>query len=196
MSKNKKLLIWSGVINALFVAFFVYGTILLLKNVNGFTDELKEIFMMQEGLTSEETAEMLNLSATTFISAAIACGLCGIANFVFAFINPKWFVKLRFVNFLISAVNVVTGMNFVSALLVCVACFSKELQYQPAMQPAAGPQIRTDVSMNPTELREQLKLKNMAEKIELVKHLKAEGSISEEEYNKLLDEIITNGVKE
>lgn len=199
MSRNKKLLIWAGVINVLFTAFFIYGITLMLNNIDGFADQLKEIFLTEYGFTSEETAEMLNQSVTSFVGSAICNGLCGISNFVFAFINPKWFIKLKFVNILIAAVNFASGMNFISAILVCIACFSRENQYQPATgtyQTQMQQPIKPQQGMSPDQIREQLKLKGMAEKIELVKHLKAEGSINEEEYCKLIDEIITNGVKE
>ena len=36
----------------------------------------------------------------------------------------------------------------------------------------------------------------MAEKIELIKHLHNEKAIGDAEYNRLIDEIITNGVKD
>ena len=198
MTKNKKLLIWAGVINLLFVGFFIYGIYLILNNIDGFTEQLKETFMLQYGFNAEESVEMLNLSITSFIGSAICCGVCAVVNFVFAFINPKWFVKLRFIHILVAVVNFSTGMNFISSILVLVACFSKQNNYQPSAthQVPASAQINPMVGMTPDQIKEQLKLKGMAEKIEIVKHLKEDGSINDEEYHKLIDEIITNGVKE
>ena len=197
MTRNKKLLVWAGVFNVLCVAFFIYGVALILNNIDGFTDQLKETFKTQYQFNAEETAEMLNLSVASFIGSAICCGVCAIANFVFAFINPKWFVKLKFVNILIAVVNFSSGMNLVSAILVCVACFSNQRAYAPATN-ATQPinQQGQAVGLTSEQIKEHLKLKGMAEKIEIVKHLKADGSITDEEYHKLIDEIITNGVKE
>ena len=198
MMRNKKLLIWAGVINLLFIGFFVYGIYLILNNIDGFTDQLKEAFMLEYGFNADESVEMLNLSVSSFIGSAVCCGVCAIANFVFGFINPKWFIKLKVINILIAVVHFSWGMNFISAILVCVACFSKVgYQTQSATyQVPASAEIKPMVGMTPDQIKDQLKLKGMAEKIELVKHLKADGSINDEEYHKLIDEIITNGVKE
>lgn len=198
MTKNKKLLIWAGVINLLFVGFYIYGIYLILNNIDGFTNQLKETFMLQYGFNADEAVEMLNQSITSFIGSAICCGCCGLVNLVFAFINPKWFVKFKFAHILVAILNFSTGMNFISAILVCIACFSKTNHYQPSAthQTSASVQINPMVGMTPDQIKEQLKLKGMAEKIEIVKHLKEDGSINDEEYHKLIDEIITNGVKE
>ena len=65
MTKNKKLLIWAGVINLLFVGFFIYGIYLILNNIDGFTDQLKEAFMLEYGFNADESVEMLNLSVSS-----------------------------------------------------------------------------------------------------------------------------------
>ena len=54
----------------------------------------------------------------------------------------------------------------------------------------------TNIHLSQNNLREQLKLKNMADKIAILKHLKNEGSITEAEYNQLLNEIISLGVQD
>lgn len=198
MNKNKKLLVWAGVFNVIATIFFVYCVVMLINNVNGFADELKQS-LLEFGYTNAEVAEALNGSVIEFITCAIVCGVCAISNFVFAYLKQYLFFKFKWFNVVLACVNGIIGMNVVSGLIVIYASFSRKQEVQVVMVDKNGKKHSVpagQVALTADQIKGQLKLKGMAEKIEIVKHLKAEGSISEAEYIKLVDEIIANGVKE
>lgn len=193
---RKKTLIWAGAINFVAAAFFVYCVVMLINNIDGFADELKTMLSTTYGYTSEQVAVELNASVIEFITCAATCGVCGLVNFGFIFLTDFWFAKLKWLSVTIAVVNTIIGGNFVSGLLFVVAATRKQ---QPQMVGASVGAQTIQQPIRPLtneQIKEHLKLKSMAEKIEIVKHLKAEGSINDAEYIKLVDEIISNGVKE
>lgn len=195
---KKKTLIWAGVVNFVAAAFFTYCIVMLINNIDGFADELKTMLSTTYGYTSEQVALELNASVVEFITCAITCGVCGLVNIGFIFLNDNLFFKLKWLSVTVAIINTIIGGNFVSGLLFVLAATRRP---QPQMIGAAvggqtvAQQVPVRVLTN-EQIKEHLKLKSMAEKIEIVKHLKAEGSINDAEYIKLVDEIISNGVME
>lgn len=193
MSKRKKLLIWTSVINFIAVAFFIYSAILLINNIDGFADEMKEMLIQMYG--SEEMAvEYLNLCGTYFIMSAIINAVFAVIYIIFASLSAQKYAKFKTWLTVAAIVNVLLGMNIISFVLVLIVIFNTKAEINSYSQPEVI-NINVNEGLASEQIREQLKMRNMTEKIELIKQLKQDGSITEAEYNKLLDEIISEGVK-
>src|SRR5699024_6412232 len=114
----------------------------------------------------------------------------------FALMREKTFFKNKIWLTVTAIINVFLGMGLISLILVLIVILTVKSQQSFEFETITPQNTQVGLSSNSEELKEQLKIRNMAEKIELIKHLKQEGSITEAEYNKLLDEIISEGVKE
>ncbi len=190
MNKRKRLLAWAGVFAVLMCVIYAYGSYMLINNVSGITTQLKEALIEMQ-IAETDVVSTLNKLCQDMIYFAAFNGVSGAVYIGFCFLKPIMFQKLKFIPLVLSGISVLLGINFVTTILVIIACFVKE---EPTRQEEFVNTQNPQVSAN--DLREKLKLSNMAEKIALIKNLKNEGSISDEEYAKLLDEIISNGVKE
>ncbi len=190
MNKRKKLLAWAGGIAIVMCLFYAYSSYVLINNVSGIATQLKEALIEMQ-IAETEIASTLNKLCQDMIYFSAFNGVSGVVYIGFCFFKQTTFQKLKFIPLILGGISALVGINFLTTILVVFACFVKE---QPTRQEEFVNNQNPEVIV--ADLREKLKLSNMAEKIALIKNLKNEGSISDEEYAKLLDEIISNGVKE
>ena len=194
MTKRKKLFVWASILSGLMCAIYAVAVYALLNNVDGFAVQLQEIIRSFGAFTEAEIVELMNSMGENFIFYSIVNGV-SCAMFVTAcFLNEKWFGRLKYVILGICAFNILFSVNFLSSILGIVACFVRVERAVPVRE--VVPEEIATQNLSYEDIRAHLKLKNMAEKISLIKNLRQEGGISEEEYAKLLNEIISTGVKE
>ena len=144
--------------------------------------------------TSEDIAELLNMTASYIVIMSVASGIVGAYNVVLICLNDKIFYKLKILTVVVAIAYVVFAMNIITPILMLFAVRKPRQFNNPYTRSFENPNF--GMNMSNEELHEQLKMRTMAEKIELIKHLHNEKAISDEEYNKLIDEIITNVVKD
>lgn len=84
-------------------------------------------------------------------------------------------------------ISALFGINLVSLILAGSALHYASFEKQPHPSHAQLGGVQAFYN--------QTKLKNTTERIEYIKKLKKEGRVSEEEYHRLLDEIIVNSIK-
>lgn len=190
MSRRRKLLAWAGGIAVLMCVFYAYSSYALINNVSGIATQLKEA-LIELQISEAEIASTLNKVCQDMIYFAAFNGVSGAVYIGFCFLKPTTFQKLKFIPLIMGGICAIVGINLVTTILVAFACFVKE---EPTRQEEFVNTQSPEISAS--ELREKLMLSNMAEKIALIKNLKNEGSISDEEYAKLLNEIISGGVNQ
>ena len=195
MKRRKTLLIWASVINFVATVFFIYSAVILINNVDGFADQMKQMLIEMYG-DQELAIEYLNFCGQYFIFSAVINAVFGGIYLWFALMKEKIFFKHKIWLTVTAIINVLLGMGLISLILVLIVILTAKPQQTLQTETINQTNTQGGLSSNSEELKEQLKIRNMTEKIELIKHLKQEGSISEAEYNKLLDEIISEGVKE
>lgn len=195
MKRTKTLLIWASVINFVATVFFIYSAVILINNVDGFADQMKQMLIEMYG-DQELAIEYLNFCGQYFIFSAVINAVFGGIYLWFALMKGKMFFKHKTWLTVTAIINVFLGMGLISLILVLIVILTAKPQQTLQTETINQTNTQGGLSSNSEELKEQLKIRNMTEKIELIKHLKQEGSISEAEYNKLLDEIISEGVKE
>lgn len=195
MKRRKTLLIWASVINFVATVFFIYSAVILINNVDGFADQMKQMLIEMYG-DQELAIEYLNFCGQYFIFSAVINAVFGGIYLWFALMKEKMFFKHKTWLTVTAIINVFLGMGLISLILVLIVILTAKPQQTLQTETINQTNTQGGLSSNSEELKEQLKIRNMAEKIELIKHLKQEGSITEAEYNKLLDEIISEGVKE
>lgn len=195
MKRRKTLLIWASVINFVATVFFIYSAVILINNVDGFADQMKQMLIEMYG-DQELAIEYLNFCGQYFIFSAVINAVFGSIYLWFALMKEKMFFKHKTWLTVTAIINVFLGMGLISLILVLIVILTAKPQQTLQTETINQTNTQGGLSSNSEELKEQLKIRNMTEKIELIKHLKQEGSISEAEYNKLLDEIISEGVKE
>lgn len=192
--KKKTLLIWASVINFVATLFFIYSAVILINNVDGFADQMKQMLIEMYGDTNL-AIEYLNMCGQYFIISAVVNAVFGGIYLWFALMREKLFQNKIWLT-VTAIINVFLGMGLISLILVLIVILTVKSQQSFEFETITPQNTQVGLSSNSEELKEQLKIRNMAEKIELIKHLKQEGSITEAEYNKLLNEIISEGVKE
>lgn len=200
MKKRKRLLIWSGVFALLMCIVYAVMAYALINNVEGVTNLVKDLLLEFEASDVEITT-LLNEACEDLIIFAVVNGVSGAVYIGFSFLNSTVYHKLRFISIGVAVISVIIGADFLSSLLAIIAGFVKE---QPLKQTTAdvvpqamqGQVVSQPIPQSSEQLRERIKLQSMAEKISIIKGLKKEGSISDEEYAKVLNEILTNGVKD
>lgn len=195
MKRRKTLLIWASVINFVATLFFIYSAVILINNVDGFADQMKQMLIEMYGDTNL-AIEYLNMCGQYFIVSAVINAVFGVIYLWFALMKEKTFFKHKTWLTVTAIINVFLGMGLISLILVLIVILTVKSQQSFEFETITPQNTQVGLSSNSEELKEQLKIRNMAEKIEFIKHLKQEGNITEAEYNKLLDEIISEGVKE
>lgn len=193
MARRKKFLIWASVLSGIMCAMYAFMVYALINNVNGFAFQLKELINEMVTLTETELNDYLNAFGEDAIFFAILNGVTCIVCAGFCFVKDELFYKLKYILIALGVINVLMGANFIASVLALFACFKREENTQTAI---LEPETMATQNLTEDHIREHLKLRNMADKIALIKGLKAEGGISDEEYAKLLDEIISTGSRE
>ncbi|MCI5714306.1 MAG: hypothetical protein MR288_01615 [Firmicutes bacterium] len=194
MKTRQKLCLASSILAFITCAFYAYVAVMLINNVDGFATMMKETLIEMGTATSEDIAELLNMTASYIVIMSVASGIVGAYNVVLICLNDKIFYKLKILTVVVAIAYVVFAMNIITPILMLFAVRKPRQFNNPYTRSFENPNF--GMNMSNEELHEQLKMRTMAEKIELIKHLHNEKAISDEEYNKLIDEIITNGVKD
>lgn len=191
MNKRKKLLYWAGGICVFIAIFYLYSYIALINNLDGFTDSLiQELSLLY---TAAEIEIYMQASRYMFIASAIYNIIVAAICFIFAMLKNHMFVKHKGWITLSVILGVILGLNLISWILMLRVLWIDNVERKPGKTDF---EPDTNIHLSQNNLREQLKLKNMADKIAILKHLRNEGSITEAEYNQLLNEIISLGVQD
>ncbi len=193
MTKRRKLLVWAGVLSGIVCLLFGYTAYALINNVDGMLAQVKDLFLQLE-IPEKDITNLLNDLCDNLIIYAIADGVACAVYIASNFLSAKNFGKVRYIPALVGCVNFILGASVISSILAIISAFVKEEQ-NPENRKQEFMQAQYP-DLTPEQMRQGVKLSAMAEKIAMIKTLKQEGSISEEEYKRLLNEIITLGSRE
>lgn len=189
MKNSKRLYIWSIVFSLLACAFYVYTVVMMVNNIDGFADQIKTTLQEMYQVSGNDLNAILNTTVNYMIFIAVINGIAGIFAFVLIFLKDKVVYKLRVPIMIVSFAEMVAGMNLASGLLMLFATKKLVNNLDTTFENFA-----ITPTMSNEEVREQLKYRNMTDRIELIKQLHERGTLNDEQYKRLLDEIITNGI--
>ena len=189
MKNSKKLYIWSIVFSLLACAFYVYTVVMMVNNIDGFADQIKTTLQEMYQVSGNDLNAILNTTVNYMIFIAVINGVAGIFAFVLIFLKDKVVYKLRGPITIVSFAEMVVGMNLASGLLMLFATKKLVNNLDTTFE-----NFVITPTMSNEEVREQLKYRNMTDRIELIKQLHERGTLNDEQYKRLLDEIITNSI--
>lgn len=189
MKNSKRLYIWSIVFSLLLCAFYVYTVVMMVNNIDGFADQIKTTLQEMYQVSGNDLNAILHTTINYMIFIAVINGIAGIFAFVLIFLKDKVVYKLRVPITIVSFAEMVAGMNLVSGLLMLFATKKLVNNLDTTFE-----NFVITPTMSNEEVREQLKYRNMTDRIELIKQLHERGTLNDEQYKRLLDEIITNGI--
>ena len=189
MKNSKRLYIWSIVFSLLACAFYVYTVVMMVNNIDGFADQIKTTLQEMYQVSGNDLNAILNTTVNYMIFIAVINGVAGIFAFVLIFLKDKVVYKLRVPIMIVSFAEMVAGMNLASGLLMLFATKKLVNNLDTTFE-----NFVITPTMSNEEVREQLKYRNMTDRIELIKQLHERGTLNDEQYKRLLDEIITNGI--
>ena len=189
MKNSKRLYIWSIVFSLLACAFYVYTVVMVVNNIDGFTDQIKTTLQEMYQVSGNDLNAILNTTVNYMIFIAVINGVAGIFAFVLIFLKDKLVYKLRVPIMIVSFAEMMAGMNLVSGLLMLFATKNLVNNLDTTFE-----NFVITPTMTNEEVHEQLKYRNMTDRIELIKQLHERGALNDEQYKRLLDEIITNGI--
>lgn len=189
MKNSKRLYIWSIVFSLLACAFYVYTVVMMVNNIDGFADQIKTTLQEMYQVSGNDLNAILNTTVNYMIFIAVINGIAGIFAFVLIFLKDKVVYKLRVPIMIVSFAEMVAGMNLASGLLMLFATKKLVNNLDTTFE-----NFVITPTMSNEEVREQLKYRNMTDRIELIKQLHERGTLNDEQYKRLLDEIITNGI--
>jgi len=162
---------------------------MMVNNIDGFADQIKTTLQEMYQVSGNDLNAILNTTVNYMIFIAVINGIAGIFAFVLIFLKDKVVYKLRVPIMIVSFAEMVAGMNLASGLLMLFATKKLVNNLDTTFENFA-----ITPTMSNEEVREQLKYRNMTDRIELIKQLHERGTLNDEQYKRLLDEIITNGI--